>query len=134
MEATVMNDIGFSPPGPRPRGINVEGVNARNKGIRRIHLGLVLAELICIPAFVFELMRAVGGNELSWAYVFEWPLLGGYAVYMWRKLLASERAEHDQTSAPRKQELDDPDLVAWNAYLAQVHASDQSKQSKERRD
>ena len=65
-----MNDIGFSPPGPRPRGINVEGVNARNKGIRRIHLGLVLAELICIPAFVFELMRAVGGNELSWAYVF----------------------------------------------------------------
>ena len=49
------------------------------RGTFKINLGLFLAELICIPAFVFELDRALGGNTLSWAYVFEWPLLGGYA-------------------------------------------------------
>ena len=57
----------------------------------RINLGLVLAELICLPAFVFEITRALDGNTLSWAYVFEWPLLGGYAVYMWHKLRQDER-------------------------------------------
>ena len=36
---------------------------------------------------MFELGRAEGGNELSWAYVFEWPLLAIFAVYMWWKLL-----------------------------------------------
>ena len=46
-------------------------------------LGLVL----CTGACWFELSRALGGNALSWAYVFEWPLLSVFAVYMWWQLL-----------------------------------------------
>jgi hypothetical protein len=46
---------------------------------------------LCAAAFWFELSRALGGNALSWAYVFEWPLLGAFAVYMWRQLLHPER-------------------------------------------
>jgi len=70
------------------------------KNAFRINLGLFLAELICIPAFIVELKRALDGNTLSWAYVFEWPLLGLYAVYMWRKLLQDERGsgQHRPTS------------------------------------
>jgi len=83
-------------------------------------LGLLLAELICIPAFIFELFRALGGNELSWAYVFEWPLLGGYAVYMWRKMLKEERGEA-KPRPPDRPVVDDPRLAEWNAYLASVH-------------
>lgn len=88
----------------------------------RIHLGLVLAELICIPAFIFELSRALSGNELSWAYVFEWPVLGLYAIYMWRKMLHDEREEgvvKDVVVQP-----DDPELQAWNEYLSKLHSSD----------
>lgn len=109
-------------------------MRAGTREIRRIHLGLVLAEFICVPAFIFELLRALGGNELSWAYVFEWPLLGGYAVYMWRKLLQSERVELAGESVHVAELPDDPELVAWNAYLAQVHAADQTKESEKRRD
>ena len=47
--------------------------------------------LVVVPGFmalcVWQLHRALGGNELSWAYVFEWPLFAGYAVYMWWRLL-----------------------------------------------
>jgi hypothetical protein len=43
--------------------------------------------LLVVPAFmalcIWQIYRAVGGNSLSWAYVFEWPLFAGYAVYMW---------------------------------------------------
>ena len=99
-------------------------MTAETKNMFRIHLGLFLAELICIPAFIFELTRAVGGNTLSWAYVFEWPLLGLYAVYMWHKLLQDERGETPHR--PVVFDHDDPDLDAWNAYLASVHQSDHS--------
>ncbi|MGB8196122.1 MAG: hypothetical protein WCF25_03855 [Acidimicrobiales bacterium] len=95
-----------------------------SKNTFRINMGLVLAEVICVPAFIFELKRALGGNTLSWAYVFEWPALGLYAIYMWRKLLQDERGE-----TPRKPvefDASDPELDAWNAYLASVHGDAQS--------
>lgn len=88
----------------------------------KINFGLFLAELICLPAFLFELRRALGGNTLSWAYVFEWPLLGGYAVYMWKKLRQDERGE--RTRPPVMFDEEDPALDAWNSYLASVHQND----------
>jgi hypothetical protein len=97
---------------------------AGTKTTVRINLGLFLAELICLPAFIIELMRALGGNTLSWAYVFEWPLLGLYAVYMWHKLLQDERG--DGSRRPVVFDEVDPRLDEWNAYLASVHESDPS--------
>lgn len=91
-----------------------------------IHMGLFAAEAICTSAFVVELLRALSGNTLSWAYVFEWPILGTYAVYMWRKLLKEEKS--GETATPPAVAPDDPKLAAWNEYLAQVHANDQSDQ------
>jgi hypothetical protein len=99
-------------------------VATKSKNAFRIHLGLVVAELICIPAFIFETIRALSGNLLSWAYVIEWPLLAGYAVYMWRKMLQDVHAEEQPApsvaqSAPAP--LPDPELDAWNDYLRSVH-------------
>jgi hypothetical protein len=98
-------------------------MTGETKNTFRINFGLFLAELICVPAFLFEVKRALGGNTLSWAYVFEWPLLGGYAIYMWKKLLQDERGE--RTRPPVVFDEEDPELDAWNAYLASVHHHDQ---------
>ncbi len=94
----------------------------------RIHFGLFLAELICIPAFFFEISRALAGNRLSWAYVFEWPFLGIYAVYMWRKMLKEERGEASKKPGKISELIteDDPELAAWNAYLAKVHEDEKN--------
>ncbi len=89
-----------------------------------IHLGLVLAEAICISAFYVELRRAVGGNSLSWAYVFEWPLFAGYAVYMWKRLLRDEAGASPSSPTPTPRALDDERLVAYNEYLESVHRND----------
>lgn len=93
----------------------------------RIHLGLFAAEAICLSAFVIEISRALSGNILSWAYVVEWPILGTYAVYMWRKLLADESSP--PTKMPEVSQKDDESLRAWNDYLAAVHRHDQSDPS-----
>jgi hypothetical protein len=38
----------------------------------------------------WQLHRAESGNELSWAYTFEWPLFAIFGVYFWAKTLRDE--------------------------------------------
>lgn len=90
------------------------------KRILGIHLGLFLAEALCVSAFALELHRALSGNALSWAYVFEWPIFGAYAVYLWRKLLREER-HGDRPSAPASPEKSDAKLADYNEYLRRIH-------------
>jgi hypothetical protein len=56
---------------------------------RAIALHVVI--IIVVPSFaalcLWQVHRALGGNGLSWAYVFEWPFFAGYAIYMWWKFL-----------------------------------------------
>lgn len=96
----------------------------KSSHVNRLHFGLAVAEGICLSAFVLELSRALAGNTLSWAYVAEWPVLGVYAIYMWRKLLR----EDEPTVSPGEPPATpvDPRWVAFNEYLAKVHAEDQS--------
>jgi hypothetical protein len=93
------------------------------RGELRIHLGLVIALAICVPAFCFEVSRALGGNELSWAYVFEWPLLAAYAIYMWHRLLAQERGDERVPDEPDP--AADEAMARLNDYFDQVHRHDQ---------
>jgi hypothetical protein len=59
-------------------------------------LGMHVTLLIILPLFawltIWQLGRALGGNTLSWAYTFEWPLFAGYAIYVWWQLI------HDQAT------------------------------------
>jgi hypothetical protein len=38
----------------------------------------------------WQFHRAVGGNGLSWAYTFEWPLFAGFAVVFWARTIKDE--------------------------------------------
>jgi hypothetical protein len=125
----------------RPRGQfmgeKITGRTSTARGRRRIHLGLIIAECICIPAFIFETERALHGNTLSWAYVIEWPVLAGYAVYMWAKMLREERGQDARSKRTLRQidtvalEEQDPQLKAWNDYLASVHNKDTNQTADE---
>jgi hypothetical protein len=86
----------------------------------RIHSALVLALVVCPAGFGFELWRALSGNTLSWAYVFEWPIFLAVAVYLWRVML---RQADGEPVAPRRDDAiaeDDADLVAWRRYVAEA--------------
>ncbi len=102
--------------------------------------------LVVVPAFmalcVWQIYRAVDGNSLSWAYVFEWPLFAGYAVYMWWRFVhekpevtpaaASENGHAPVTAPPGpgagagSTVQDDEELVAYNEYLAQLAERDRA--------
>ncbi len=92
------------------------------KRILGIHAGLAMAELICVSAFLIELARARSGNTLSWAYVVLWPILAGYAVFVWHRLLHDDRAT--PTRGRREDEREDAARAEYNEYLRQIHDRD----------
>jgi hypothetical protein len=120
--------------------------------LSRRSLKLHAVILIVVPAFmalcVWQIYRAVGGNTLSWAYVFEWPIFAGYAVYMWWRFLheaaedtpprvsadggpggptAPADAEERRTRhEDEDEERQDAELAAYNAYLAQLAERDRA--------
>jgi hypothetical protein len=78
-----------------------------DEGVRRYFtsrcVGMHVTLLVLLPAFAWltwwQLDRALGGNTLSWAYTFEWPLFAIYAIYVWWQLI------HDQTTAVSRRVL-----------------------------
>jgi hypothetical protein len=92
----------------------------------KAHVTLVIGLALCAVAFWFEFRRALGGNSLSWAYVFEWPLLGGFAVYMWWKVIhpgtdasARKAKEAGPSIAPEFEGM----LAAWQTHQEELTRS-----------
>ena len=93
----------------------------------------------------WQFHRAISGNGLSWAYTFEWPLFACFAVVFWAKTIKDEfrikrglapgpagvaasqddlpvRVRAVQASTASPEDDDDPELSAYNAYLARLKA------------
>ena len=106
-----------------------------------------LAALVggCSVLCDWQVHRALSGNDLSWAYVFEWPFFAGYGVYVWWRLVheqlapappagpvgespapASPAGPVGETPAPAPADQDE-ELAAYNRYLAQLQASGRQK-------
>jgi hypothetical protein len=97
-----------------------------------MHATLLVLVLACVALCDWQVHRALSGNTLSWAYVFEWPFFAGYGAYVWWKLV------HDQMGRPAPGapmaasgngasvgRTDEPDeeLAAYNRYLAELNTS-----------
>lgn len=91
----------------------------------------------------WQISRAAGGNTLSWAYAFEWPLFAAFVVFIWvreARLTLRGKPEVPVSPAPSASAAtpatafrrpvrtarqpvgyDDgayPELAAYNRYLA----------------
>jgi len=108
------------------------------------HAFTVLAVLGMLWLGDWQFHRAESGNALSWAYTFEWPVFAVFGVAFWAKTIRDElkppadpgeaadvdlpagavRAAEPGDVAGRQDgpgaEADDPELAAYNAYLARL--------------
>lgn len=86
-------------------------------------MALHVITIVCVTAFCllarWQVHRALSGNELSWAYAFEWPFFAGYAIYMWWRLLGD-----DERALPPPSDREREELEAYNRYLAGLAARD----------
>ena len=97
----------------------------------------------------WQLHRAESGNTLSWAYTFEWPIFAVFVVVFWAKTVLDEwrhpggtahKRERAAAAVPDDEDVpfslpewaraaaadsdgaEDPELAAYNAYLASLNA------------
>jgi DNA-binding transcriptional regulator of glucitol operon len=94
----------------------------------------------------WQFSRAQGGNTLSWAYAFEWPVFAAFVVLLWVREVQQELRgdrpappEQPPASPPAPGRVtvgrpvrvtrstaagadDDPELAAYNDYLAWLNA------------
>jgi hypothetical protein len=98
----------------------------------------------------WQFHRAEGGNALSWAYTFEWPIFTIFGVIFWAKTIVDEWRQQSAAAAAahRGQDpvapggsaspelpagahtpsvadddaADDPELAAYNAYLTRLNS------------
>jgi hypothetical protein len=111
-----------------------------------MHLGLLVFVPGCALAAWWQITRAFDGNGLSYLYSVEWPIFAIVAVYFWWQLIHTDyetvglkglrrqaaAADQDRNGSgddpardleapPRPAvEVDDPELAAYNARLAQL--------------
>jgi hypothetical protein len=90
----------------------------------------------------WQFHRAESGNPLSWAYTFEWPVFAVFGVVFWAKTILDELRPPPEpglvpdvdlpagadaergagiAGAGAAAEEDDPELDAYNAYLARLN-------------
>jgi hypothetical protein len=101
-----------------------------------------VAALVLIVAFLalgwWQYTRAAGGNALSWGYTVQWPVFAGFVGFLWWREVKLARhgvpekpkaAESLQSRpirvpsrAPQTPADDDPELTAYNEYLAWLAA------------
>lgn len=121
-------------------GVNPEQYDASGAGAPgrlsggaawRAHLTLTIGLVLCGAAFWFEIGRAEGGNSLSWAYVFEWPLLAIFAVYMWWKVLHPDVAKVAKSKATKLAIAPEFSgmLAAWQDHQRELSASQKAAEA-----
>jgi len=107
-----------------------------------LHVTVLIVVPTCLALCDWQVRRALSGNDLSWAYAFEWHFFAAYALYLWWKLVheqpgleAARAAAPEKTKKPEppdaapglRESDEDAELAAYNRYLAELDAADRPK-------
>lgn len=92
----------------------------------RLHAAMLTGVALAGAATWLEWTRAREGHPIAWVYTFEWPLFAVLGIYLWWRLLHSDGRTPARRSptAPELEAAADPELLAWQAYLARLHEAD----------
>lgn len=107
-------------------------MSRRWKDILTLHLPLVIVLALCTYATIKQYGRAQEGVQRSWAYTFQWPIIGAFAIVVWnryrthgnltrwftdryRSRVETFRAEAEAAEAAEAPA--DPDAQAWQEYV-----------------
>ena len=108
-----------------------------------LHCTVIVVTSLCLAAAWWQIGRARGGNDVSFAYALQWPLFAVIAVVYWWHLIHDDKPEEirarrtARTAAPgdeapvalppRRIEDEDEKLRKYNDYLQELAASGERK-------
>lgn len=106
----------------------------------QLHIPLVLVLALCTFLTIVEARRATEGVWRAWVYMFEWPLIALFTIWIWNRYrtqgsifkamqdrwrqriddLAAEQSAAEQVAKQSADAAEDPDLRAWRDYVARL--------------
>jgi DNA-binding transcriptional regulator of glucitol operon len=102
---------------------------------RWVLLHLLVAVLFVATFFLgyWQLSKAQdGGGAVNWSYAFQWPMYGFMGLWFYLRMVRTElRRDPDEDEPgvavvlyqrPRIDTTGDPELAAYNSYLAELNA------------
>ena len=102
---------------------------------RWVLMHLLVAVLFVATFFLsyWQLSKAQdGGGAVNWSYAFQWPMYGFMGLWFYLRMVRTEvhrDPDEDEPGAavvlyqrPRIDTTGDPELAAYNAYLAELNA------------
>ncbi|CAN5276663.1 hypothetical protein BH20ACT5_BH20ACT5_19110 [soil metagenome] len=107
--------------------------------VGHVLVALVFATTLWLAWWQWSRAGSGSGGLQNYGYALQWPLFGAFAVWCWvraiRLLLhppgpAARPVEQVAAVQPEPAPTaaaEDPELVAYNAYLAALHAADRDK-------
>jgi DNA-binding transcriptional regulator of glucitol operon len=114
--------------------VRVDGVFSRLLTPRWVLLHLLVAVLFVATFFLgyWQLSKAEhGGGIVNWSYAVQWPLYGFMGLWFYYRMVRTElnrdpdddEPGHDVVlyQRPRIDTTGDPELAAYNAYLAELN-------------
>ena len=121
-------------PSPGAPPVTVGAVFSRLLTPKWVLMHLVVAALFVATFFLgyWQLTKAeAGGGAVNWSYALQWPLYGFMGLGFYLKMVRDElRRDPDEDEPgtdvvlyqrPRVDTSGDPELAAYNAYLAELN-------------
>jgi DNA-binding transcriptional regulator of glucitol operon len=120
--------------GVRRAAVRVAGVYARLLTPKWLLMHLLVAALFVATFFLghWQLTKAeAGGGAVNWSYALQWPLYGFMGLWFYLRMVRLELhrdPDEDEPGSdvvlyqrPRIDTSGDPELAAYNAYLAELN-------------
>ncbi len=103
------------------------------------HLLVLAAFITCLWLGWWQLARfeSASGGAQNAGYALQWPVFGAFVLFFWVRVIRAELhppaepAQQPRAEPPLPQpvldEDADPELAAYNRYLAELHAADRGR-------
>jgi hypothetical protein len=125
---------GLDRPGTAAAAVRVAGVFRRLLTPRWVLLHLLVVALFVATWLLgyWQLSKAeAGGGAVNWSYAVQWPIYGFMGLWFYYRMIRMELArdpDEDEPGSdvvlyqrPRIDTSGDPELAAYNAYLAELN-------------
>lgn len=119
---------------------------SRAKDFWQLDVPLAVVLVLCTVITVIEYRRANEGVWRAWIYLFEWPMIAAFAIWIWYRFkhegvtggfvqrwksrVAQYEAEADalERQQDRQDDPDDAELAAWRRQQRELRSQDRQSE------
>ncbi|MFC7532624.1 hypothetical protein [Actinoplanes sp. GCM10030250] len=101
------------------------------------HVAALVLTAACLGLGWWQFSRATDGNSISWGYMFQWPVFGGFVVFIWfrevqlarRRIAGEPETPAEPAPASASRSADAPVALGRPVRVAAARPADRPESS-----